>query len=518
MYGNQIAFSTSATPVASPVVGMADLDSLRQHVVPDWFEDAKFGIFIHWGLFSVPAFAAELQHVSDAFAKHYDRGVVMTPYTEWYDNALRVEGSPSAQYHAERYADQPYENFRDDFSRGLEEWQPEVWARLFRSAGARYVVLVTKHHDGYCLWPSRIPNPKREGWTAERDIVGELAAAVRAEGLRFGIYYSGGIDWSWNPRPVRTLGEFVGSAPRGHYPAYAEAQIRELIDRYAPSVLWNDISWPGDLASMTRLMSDYYEAVPEGVINDRWMHRGWAMRLLSFRPVTRLIDAFLKRAIQKSAARGEEQGGVVPPKPAHFDFRTPEYTTFKETMTGKWEATRGMSPSFGYNQAHEEPDYEPPDALLYSFIDTVSKNGNLLLNVGPRGKDSSIPEPQTRRLELIGKWLSSNGEAIYETRPWQRAEGETQGGLSVRFTKAHGNLYVILLGTPDGQTVELTDLKTAPGTEVTYLPTGSRARVAPDAEGLSFKIEETWAPFAAHAFRISPSPDSRLGGTFRAAR
>ena len=155
---------------------------------------------------------------------------------------------------------------------------------------------------------------------------------------------------------------------------------------------------------------------------------------------------------------------------------------------------------------------------MYSFIDTVSKNGNLLLNVGPRGVDSSIPEPQTRRLELIGKWLSSNGEAIYETRPWQRAEGKTTDGLSVRFTKAHGNLYVILLGTPDGQTVVLPGLKTAPATEVTYLPTDTKATVAPDAEGLSFEIEEPWAPFAAHAFRISPSPSIGLDGTFRVSK
>ena len=485
---------------------MTDLDDLRTHVVPNWFEDAKFGIFIHWGLFSVPAFAPNLEHVSDAFAKHYDHGVVMTPYTEWYDNALRVEGSPAAEYHAQHFAGQPYENFRDVFSKGLEHWQPESWARLFRKAGARYVVLVTKHHDGYCLWPSKFPNPNREDWATERDVVGELAAAVRAEGLRFGIYYSGGIDWSWNSRPVRTLGEFIGSAPRGAYPAYAESQIRELIERYAPSILWNDISWPQDLGSMVRLMSDYYEAVPEGVINDRWMHRGWAMRLLSFRPVTRLLDALLKRAIRRSAARGEEQGGVVPPKPAHFDFRTPEYTSFEETVSGKWEATRGMSASFGYNRAHEEQDYEAPDALLYSFINTVSKNGNLLLNIGPRGEDASIPEPQTRRLEFIGEWLSSHGEAIYETRPWKRAEGETADGLSVRYTQAHGNLYVILLGTPDSQTIVLPGLETGADTEVRYLATNTKATIVFVAEGLSFEIDEPWAPFVAHAFRVSPAP------------
>jgi alpha-L-fucosidase len=162
-----------------------------------------------------------------------------------------------------------------------------------------------------------------------------------------------------------------------------------------------------------------------------------------------------------------------------------------------------MSPSFGYNRAHEERDYEAPDALLHSFIDTVSKNGNLLLNIGPRGEDASIPEPQTRRLKFIGEWLSKNGEAIYETRPWQRAEGETADGLPVRFTTAHGNLYVILLGTPDHQTVVLPGLKIEPDTEVRYLATDTVARVSQEAEKLSFEIVEPWAPFAAHAFRVS---------------
>jgi alpha-L-fucosidase len=162
-----------------------------------------------------------------------------------------------------------------------------------------------------------------------------------------------------------------------------------------------------------------------------------------------------------------------------------------------------MSPSFGYNRAHEERDYEAPDALLHSFIDTVSKNGNLLLNIGPRGEDASIPEPQTRRLEFIGEWLSRNGEAIYETRPWQRAEGTTADGLPVRFTTAHGNLYVILLGTPDSQTVVLPELKIGPEPEVHYLATDTAARISRGVEGLSFEVVECWAPFAAHAFRVS---------------
>lgn len=486
----------------------SELAALHAHRVPDWFHDAKLGIFVHWGLFSVPAFAARLDHVSDAFSKHYALGAVMTPYTEWYDNAIRVPESPSAAFHREHYGDRPYADFREPFARGLEQWRPDEWARLFRRAGAGYVVLVSKHHDGYCLWPSAVPNPRRPGWTSERDVVGELAAAVRAEGLRFGVYYSGGIDWSWNATPVRTLGQFIGSTPAGAYPDYAEAQVRELVERYAPSVLWNDISWPTDRRRLLRLMRDYYESVPEGVVNDRWMHRGLAMRLLSRRPVQRAIDAVLERATRRAAARGEPSRGIVPPRPLHYDFRTPEYTSFDRITRGKWEATRGMSPSFGYNRRHEEADYEPADELLRSFVDTVSKNGNLLLNVGPRGEDARIPEPQVRRLERLGAWLATNGEAVRGTRPWVRAEGETADGTPVRFTRARGKLYAVLLGTPPGRQrdLELVGLRGAPETEVRCLASGESVRPVPGDRGLRIRLPGAWPEAPAHALRLSPAP------------
>jgi alpha-L-fucosidase len=479
-----------------------DLQALREHSVPDWYEDAKLGIFIHWGLFSIPGFAAPQENISDAFTEHYDHGVVMTPYTEWYDNAIRVPGSPSAVFHEEQYGNRPYADFREPFARGLEQWDPKAWASLFARAGARYVVLVTKHHDGYSLWPSAVANPRREGWTSERDIVGELADACRAEGLRFGVYYSGGIDWAWNPRPAKTFIEFVGSVPGGDYPAYAEAQVRELIERYQPSVLWNDISWPTGLDAMTRLMLDYYESVPEGVVNDRWMHRGAMMRALGMRPVQKLADALLKMQTRRAAARGDDTKGLVPPRPAHYDFRTPEYTSFDEITAEKWEATRGMSPSFGYNRHHDEVDYEDPVELVRSFIDTVSKNGNLLLNVGPRGEDAGIPEPQVSRLETLGAWLASNGGAIYGTRPWKRATGRTADGTEVRFTQRGDELNVILMGTPKEREIVIPDVVETSSATVTRLADGSQPEARVDEGTLRITLDAPLPEDVAHAFRI----------------
>lgn len=426
--------------------------SLSQHRVPDWFDAAKLGIFVHWGLFSVPGFAPRVDHVSRVYTEHYRLAAVMTPYTEWYENAIRVPESPSAAHHREHWGDRPYADFRAEFARGLENWDPADWAQLFRRAGAGYVVLVTKHHDGYCLWPSEVPHPRRPNWHCERDLVRELAEAVRAAGLRFGVYYSGGIDWSFNTKPVRTLVEFVGSTPTGPYPDYAEAQMRELVERYAPSVLWNDISWPTGKQAMLQLMADYYEAVPEGVINDRWMHRNWILRLLSLGPVQRVVDPWVARRFAKASEHRRK--GFVPPVPAHCDFRTPEYTTFDAIVKRKWEATRGMSPSFGYNRFDREEDYEAPEALLHSFIDSVSKNGNLLINVGPTGEEAAIPGFQRARLEFLGAWLERCGEAIYGTQPWVEPAGKTQGaGLPIRFTRRGDALYAVLLGRPEAGTL-----------------------------------------------------------------
>ena len=434
-----------------------NLGSLNARPLPQWYDDAKFGIFIHWGVWAIPGFAPHLGNISDSFKKDYKRAVAMTPYTEWYWNAIKVPGTPSAEFHAKEYENQPYRDFKEPFEEGLKQWDPDEWAESFRNSGAKYVVLVTKHHDGFCLWPSAVNNPHERNWTSERDIVGELARAVRAQGMRFGVYYSGGIDWTFNREPLRTLGDFIGSMPGGDYPAYAMAQTRELIERYEPSVLWNDISWPTGLDELLNLFADYYNAVPEGVVNDRWVHARLFSKLMRYRPTRRLFDYAAQRYIRKHPEAVE---GVIPQPIPHSDFRTPEYTRFSTIQKKKWEATRGMSHSFGFNRNDTEADYATADSLLSDFIDGVSKGGNLLLNVGPRATDARIPGEQLSRLKFFGDWLSKNGAAVYGTQPLRRSDSDssdtvTDDGISVRFTRKGEDTHIIPLGRPSGTTLRL---------------------------------------------------------------
>ncbi len=192
----------------------ASRESLMTHPVPEWFGNAKFGVFIHWGLYSVPGFAPK-GSFAEKLKTDYNRAMLVYPYAEGYWNAIKDPGTPSAQYHKEKYGDMPYQGFKQMFIDGLKYWDPTDWAKKFKAAGARYVVIVAKHHDGFCLWPTEVQNPYERDWYSKRDIIGELAEAVRIEGMRFGVYYSGGIDWTFRRRISRTLMDYSFSVPGG---------------------------------------------------------------------------------------------------------------------------------------------------------------------------------------------------------------------------------------------------------------------------------------------------------------
>jgi len=433
------------------------LKRLRRRPVPAWWLDAKLGIFVHWTMAAVPAFAPVGDDMGGLMGSHRRDAFAWSPYTEWYENSIRFPDSPAARHHRATYGDLPYASFREPFESGIEQFEPDAWAATFAATGARYVVLVAKHHDGYCLWPTEVAHPHRPGWHSRRDVVGELATAVRRAGMRFGLYYSGGLDWTFDDRPMGSLGDMLAAVPRGDYPAYAEAQVRELIDRYRPSVLWNDIAWPEPAARLWPLLEDYYATVPDGVVNDRWMP--WSPLLGATR------SSLVRRAVDVGVARlTSPDGGIVPPRPPHFDVRTPEYVVFDDVQPTPWECVRGMDHSFGYN-AHSGPeDFIGRDELLWLLADIAAKGGNLLLNVGPRGVDGAIPDEQLERLDWLGDWTVDHAGALVGTRPWIRPGTTTVDGRPVRYTARGDTVFALVEGGP-GPAV-LGDVRPTPTTSV----------------------------------------------------
>ncbi len=467
MYRNRFAALVSAAILSlsalcagqAPTHYEPTLASLDQHPLPDWYAGAKLGIFIHWGLYSVPGWAP-LSHPNHDFAS--TDYIKYNPYAEWYLNVLRIPGSPTEAYHREHYGDAGYYDFAPAFNRESKKWNPDAMAAIFKAAGARYVVLTSKHHEGFTLWPSTTPNPspslKPSQLHAERDIVGELTTAVRAQGMRMGLYYSGGYDWTFNTGPIETAADYESVKPEtAAYGKYANAQIHELIHRYHPSLLWNDIDWPktGDALGVE---ADYYNAVPDGVIDDRF--------------------------------------GIK-----HADFTSPEYAKLDKISEKKWEECRGLGRSFGYNRAEGEAETIAPSDLIALLVDIVSKNGNLLLDVGPEA-DGTVPPVQMERLKALGAWLQQNGEAIYDTTPWTRAEGKSVEGDDLRYTRKGDDLYVTVLGKPKAQTITMSDLPAKQGIAITEL--GDTANLAgPSTKNVQIALDGTLKGDYAYVFKLA---------------
>jgi alpha-L-fucosidase len=341
--------------------------SAPRRPLPAWAQDASLGIFVHWGPYSVPAWAepsGALGAVPD------DEWFAHNAYAEWYANTIRIEGSPAAEHHAREHGGAPYEAFLDAWT--AEAYDPADWARLFREVGADYVVPTTKHHDGVALWDA--PGSGELTTVARgprRDLIAPLADAVRAEGLRFGVYYSGGLDWAFTDLPPhRSTADVTDLRPTdAAYNAYAFDHVADLVDRFAPEVLWNDIDWPDagkapGPHSIEALLDRYRAAVPDGIVNDRWGVDVW-------------------------------------------DYRTSEYDahTQHETEPG-WEHCRGLGFSFGYNRVEDESLTLTPRELARLYADVVSRGGRLLLNVGPTAA-GEIPAVQRRTLEGVAPWLTA---------------------------------------------------------------------------------------------------------------
>lgn len=422
--------------------------SLKQHTVPQWFDDAKLGIFIHYGLYSVPAWAPTVKLTSRGeidwgkFRPDMSDWFTNDPYAEWYMNTLRIKGSPTWKHHIETYGENfDYLDFIPNFNREVKKWDPDQWAELFKDIGARYIVPTTRHHDGFRLWPSEVHNPHRkpDQQGTQRDIIGELAAAVRKQGIHMGIYFSGGLDWSFTETPILTQQGLNDHIPQSEeYGQYCCALLEELIHRYEPDDIWNDIAYPRT-GNVLQLLADYYNLVPDAAIDDRF-------KVANERPEEHTSSTL----------------------PGHADYTSPEGIWPDKIVEKKWESCHALGTSFGYNQNEGPSDMLSPGKLINIFVDVVSKNGNLLLDIGPKA-DGSIPELQLTRLREFGKWMQTNGEAIYETRPWVRSDGQTTDGVPVRFTRKGNAVYAIVSEKPTSREIIIESLQLEEGSKVQML-------------------------------------------------
>jgi len=361
--------------------------SLSKRPVPAWFTNAKFGIFIHWGLYSVPSWATNSN--ADGFGSNY---------AEWYwerlnNKKLKIH-KEFTDFHEKTYGPNfKYQDFAPKFT--CELFNPDHWAKIFKDAGAKYIVLTSKHHDGFALWPSR----ESWNWNAvdagpHRDLAGDLSASVKKEGLHMGFYYSL-YEW-YNPLYKQDVKKYVDQ--------HMLPQLKDLVTRYNPELIWPDGEWDqSDTTWRSReFLSWLYNESPVKntvVTNDRW-------------------------------GGGRENGG----------FTTTEYGSGKSSLEKPWEECRGIGESFGYNRNENLEQYASSEKLVHMLIDIVSRGGNLLLNIGPAA-DGTIPVIMQQRLKDIGDWLKVNGEAIYETTAWK--ESPKNKPADIFYTRKGNDLYVI---------------------------------------------------------------------------
>jgi alpha-L-fucosidase len=475
----------------------SDWSDLADRPLPEWFGDAKFGIFLHWGLYSVPGWAARVADVQTMMREAGPDGLLRdNPYAAWYANTMQIEGSPTAEYHAATYGPAfPYPSFAEAFDEGSRSADLDALADLCARGGAQYVVLTTKHHEGFCLWPTDQRHPRMGEYRAQRDLVGDMTEAVRNAGMRMGLYYSGGYDWPWNDAVIRSAADMVLATPADDYVDYAEAHVRELIHRYEPSILWNDVCWPpgGDLPA---LFAEFYDTVPDGVVNDRWRQSSrTSVGDAATRAAGMLVQLFWRVLPEKTRS-------LTFPTSGHFDFATPEYAQRDEIVAKKWESTRGIGHAFAYNRNEDVSKALTVTELVRSFADIVSKNGNLLLGIGPR-PDGTIPDWQREVVLGMGEWLSVNGDAIYGTRPWERCGDVATDGTAVRFTATDESLFAILLATP-GQRRLLMPGVVADGDLSASLLGYGDVPVSATEGGVELTLPDRLPTAPAHAVRLTP--------------
>jgi alpha-L-fucosidase len=412
----------------------ADWDSLGRYHVPDWYRDAKFGIFLHWGVFSVPAFD-----------------------NEWYPRNMYIEGSAAYKHHVETYGPQAkfgYKDFIPMFR--AEHFDADAWVDLFARAGARYIVPVAEHCDGFAMYASELDPWNAKNMGPKRDVVGELRSAVRRRGLYFGLsshraehwwWYEGGMKFDSDVRDPRYAVLYGPAKPQtmpGDDPA-KEPDPNHLEKWLAPDAAFMD-DW---LARSTEIVDKYH---PDLLYFDWWIGQP------AFQPYLKRFAAYYynQAAIRKEQVVLTYKMNDFPENAAVLDIERGKLDAIRLLP---WQTDTSVSiRSWGYVKNDE---YRTAKSLIGELVDVVSKNGNLLLNVGPKS-DGTIPDEAREILLEIGAWLKSNGEAIYGSRPWLVfGEGPTKVTSSaldtdrqeytaedIRYTTHNGTLYAIALGWP----------------------------------------------------------------------
>lgn len=387
--------------------------SLDSRPLPAWYDEAKFGIFIHWGVYAVPSNG------------------------EWYWHS--ITNNPDAlAFHKKIFGENfKYADFAPMFK--AEMFNPDEWADLFVKSGARYVVLTSKHHDGYAMFPTKYSwNWNSVDTGPHRDLLGDLTNAVRARGLKMGYYYSL-YEW-FNPLYLSNTKKYVET--------HMLPQIKELVETYKPSLLWADGQWDktSKIWRSRELLAWLYNESPvkdEIIVNDRWG-----------------VDTV------------NHHGG----------FYTSENTDVSQSvdktaaLRHKWEECHTFSGAWGYNRMEKLSGYLSAGQVVHMLIEVVSRGGNLLMNVGPMA-DGIIPIPQQERLLEVGDWLRVNGEAIYGTKPWRVAQDMKNAPqksvmkekqTNIRYTAKGGAVYAISLNWP-GKELVLAEPVTSKNTKVSML-------------------------------------------------
>ncbi len=406
-------------------VYQANWESLKLHEIPEWFLDAKFGIYCHWGPYSVPAHK-----------------------TEWYSHYMYVEGHPIRKYHEETYGTLDkfgYKDFIPMFT--SEKFNADEWAELFKKAGAKFAGPVTEHADGFAMWDSKLTKWNASQMGPKRDVVGELAEAIRKQDMKFIATFHHQWKYAW----YSTWDENT------------DASNPEYADLYGPKV-------PPGIFGGSDVKVD---PLPDQKFNDEWLAKieevveKYNPDLLYFDNKMTIIQEKIRQEMMAyfyNHAASNNQDVVLTYKAQDLAVGTAvldlERARMKEKKDFPWLTDDSIDWESWCNVA--EPDYKSTNRLIDFLVDVVSKNGVVLLNVTPTAQ-GEIPEQVKQRLLEMGEWLQMNREAIYGSRPWKvYGEGPAEvdeGHLSerqnadntekdIRFTTKNGNLFVLVLDTP----------------------------------------------------------------------